>query len=91
MVSILIEDFINKKFQEIRDLSEERELHIRSNINVLNEVKLKYTVYFSGVNNSITDLESRGYKNDNAMYDRAINEYNNTKIIAGDLLKTWIK
>ncbi|MCC9017906.1 MULTISPECIES: hypothetical protein [Flavobacterium] len=88
MISILLEDFTNKLFQKLANLSEERELHIRNNIIVLNKVKPQYTVYYFGVNNSIADLEKKGYKEDQGLYDRRIIDYNNDN--PENILRAWI-
>lgn len=90
MPSILIEDFKNKVYQEAIGLSEEKELHIRNNIIILNAVEFKYIVYYLEVNNSKADLEKKGYKIDNSIYDKAIIEYNCDSSKTGSLLKAWI-
>lgn len=88
MISILLEDSKNKLFQTIAHLSEERDLHIRKNINVLNKVEFKYTVYFSDVNNSIDNFKNKGYNQDLALYDRIIMDYN--KDNPENMLTAWI-
>lgn len=88
MASILLEDLTNKLFQKIANLSEERELHIRKNINELNKIGGQYTVYPWEFGDSTISLENKGYKEDQGLYDRRIIEYNNT---TGDLLTAWIK
>jgi hypothetical protein len=89
MASILLEDTTNKLYHKLDNLSEKRELHIISNINVLNKKGAQYTVYLWEVGDSTIALENKGYKEDPGLYDRRIIEYNNST--TGDLLTAWIK
>lgn len=88
MIKIVLEDSKNKLFQIIRDLSEERELHIRRNIIVLNEIDLQYIVSFWDEKDGFR-LKNNGYKQDLALYDRAIINYNN--VSRETRLQAWIK
>jgi len=88
MISILLEDSKNKLFHIISNLSEERELHIRNNIIVLNNVGYQYTVYFWDTNDTTTNLIKKGYKEDQGLYDRRIIEYNNANPV--NILIAWI-
>jgi hypothetical protein len=89
MISILLEDSKNKLFHIIANLSEERELHIRNNIIVLNNVEFQYTVYFWEVSDTTTNLVNKGYTEDQGLYDRRIIEYNNST--PSSLLTAWIR
>jgi hypothetical protein len=75
MITILLEDSKSKLYHIISNLSEERELHIRKNIIVLNK-EFQYTVYFWEVSDSTMQLEKKGYKEDQGLYDRRIIEHN---------------
>lgn len=90
MISILIRNFSNKTYQIIRDLSDERNIHIKNNLETLNKLNSKYTISDSDYI-SETDLKKAGFVNDPALYDRDVIEYNNNPCRIGSALKAWIR
>lgn len=87
-MTIILEDFKNKKFQIFRGLSEEKELHIRGNVIKLNEIDVQYTVCFWNEKDDCR-LKKSGFINDLALYDKAIMNYNITS--GKERLVFWIR
>lgn len=76
MISILLKDKKNKVFQEMMFLKNETELLICDNINQINKEateQLQIETFADGI---VEYWENRGYKRDNALYDKLIIEYN---------------
>jgi hypothetical protein len=76
MISILLKDNKNKVFQEMMFLRNETELLICDNIIKINKSgteQLQIETFTDGI---VEYWEERGYKRDNALYDKLILEYN---------------
>ncbi|HWJ30284.1 MAG TPA: hypothetical protein VNS32_27360 [Flavisolibacter sp.] len=56
-------------------LNEETELLISENIIKINKEGYLLNINSIEFNESTTELENEGWKNDNSLYDRLINEY----------------
>jgi hypothetical protein len=67
-------------------LREETELLICDNINKLNKTGHQLNINTIDLNSSFEELERQGYRNDDALYDRLIIEYNQQNT---DLLTRW--
>lgn len=75
LMHILLRDNKNKVFQKMQMLNEETELLISENIIKINKEGYLLNINSIEFNESTTELENEGWKNDNSLYDRLINEY----------------
>lgn len=76
MISILLKDNKNKIFQEMMFLRNETELLICDNIIKINKEGTEQLQIETFTNGIVEYWENRGYKRDNALYDKLIIEYN---------------
>jgi len=86
MINILLRDNKNKLFQKMLFLSEETELLICKNINTINKSGYQLNINTIDIGTPLEELEKQGYKNDEALYDKLIIEYNQQN---KDLLTRW--
>ena len=86
MINILLRDNKSKLFQKMLFLSEETELLICKNINAINKSGHQLNINTIDSGTPLEDLEKQGYKNDEALYDKVIIEYNQQN---KDLLTRW--
>jgi hypothetical protein len=86
MQNILLRDNKNKFFQKMLFLRNETEMPITENVIKINKTGHQLNINDINIDTSTEELEKQGYKNDEALYDKLIIEYNqNNK----DLLTRW--
>jgi len=76
MISIILKDNANKLFQEMMFLRDETEGLICDNIITINKTGTRQLQIETHVDGIAEYWEQRGYKRDNALYDKLIIEYN---------------
>ncbi len=86
MISILLQDHKNKLFQKMLHLSEETELLICQNVNTLNRSGHQLNISTIDPGTPMNELEMRGYRAEEALYDKLILDYNQEN---SPLLKMW--
>ena len=90
IVNIMLKDNKNKVCQKMLFLREDTELLICENINTINKSEPEWFVNIEYIDPdfSTKDMEERGWKINDALYDKLILEYNNKPNIE-KLLTMW--
>jgi hypothetical protein len=86
MIHILLKDNRNRLFQKMLYLRVDTEVLICSNINTINKSGHQLNINTIDIETSVEYWEKQGYKNDEALYDKLIIEYNQQN---NDLLTGW--
>lgn len=79
LINILLFDEKNKLCQKMLSLREDTELLICNNINTINGDKPYLMIRTIDYDFSTFELENKGWKTDDGLYDKLIINYNNSK------------
>lgn len=89
MVNVIFKDNKNKVFQVMTDLNHNNEMNVYNNREILNKNgnDISVETWVIGIED---DWIKQGYKKDQGLHERLINQYNQN-CPPGDFLKRWVR